>query len=117
MVQFGQLDQLYDWGARVMTKRISAARAKAQLPSLMAEVAYGGECYVIERRGKPLAALVSLDKLERIEREGGVSARPLGALALAGAWRDVEDRDLEAIVDEIYSERERDAGRPVDLEG
>ena len=60
-----------------MTKRISAAQAKAHLSELMAQVAYGGEHYVIERRGKPLAALVSVDDLERLE-QGRATSAPSG---------------------------------------
>ena len=99
-----------------MHKRISAAQAKAHLSDLMAQVAYGGEHYVIERRGKPLAALVSVDDLERLEQGRATSARPQGALAIVGAWREVDDQDLDALVADIYSERTRDTGRPVSLE-
>lgn len=99
-----------------MTKRISAAQAKAQLSALVAQVAYGGEHYIIERRGKPLAALVSVDDLQRLEQERTTSARPQGALAIVGAWREVDDQDLDALIADIYSERARDTGRPVELE-
>lgn len=99
-----------------MTKRISAAQAKAHLSELMAQVAYGGEHYVIERRGKPLAALVSVDDLERLEQGLATSARPQGALAIVGAWREVDDQDLDGLIADIYSQRARDTGRPVSLE-
>lgn len=99
-----------------MTKRINAAQAKAHLSELMAQVAYGGEHYLIERRGKPLAALVSVDDLQRLQQGHATSSRPQGALAIAGAWRDVDDQDLHALVADIYSERARDAGRPVSLD-
>ena len=67
--------------------------AKAHLSELMARVGYGGERFVIERRGRPLAALVGVEDLERLEAEGReVSSRSLGALALVGAWGEVEDR-------------------------
>ena len=99
-----------------MTKRISAAQAKAHLSDLMAQVAYGGEHYVIERRGKPLAALVSVDDLERLQQGRATSARPQGALAIVGAWREVDDPDLDALIADIYSQRARDMGRPVSLE-
>lgn len=40
-----------------------------------------------------------------------------GALALVGAWGDVvEDVEIDAMLKEIYSARERDLGRPVDLD-
>ena len=97
-------------------KKVSAAEAKARLPALVAEVAYGGQHIVIERRGTPLAALVSMDDLDRIEQEKAVAVRPQGALALVGLWRDVPDEDMDALLSDIYAARERDTGRPVYLE-
>ena len=99
-----------------MAKRVSAAQAKAQLSALVAEVAYGGQHFIIERRGKPLAALVSVNDLERLEQGRPTSARPLGALALVGAWRGVKDRDVDALIADIYAARKRDRGRGVKLE-
>jgi prevent-host-death family protein len=99
-----------------MTKRVSAAQAKAHLSDLVAKVAYGGEQYVIERRGKPLAALVSVDDLERLQQGRATSARPRGALAIVGAWQEVDGRDLDALLADIYAARAKDTGRPVALE-
>jgi prevent-host-death family protein len=99
-----------------MVKRVSAAQAKAHFAALVADVAFGGQCVIIERRGKPLAALVSLADLGRLEQEHATSARPIGSLALIGAWRDVPDEELDALLLDIYAARERDKGRPVHLE-
>jgi prevent-host-death family protein len=100
-----------------VTKKVRVTEAKANLSALMARVAYGGERYLIERRGKPLAALVGVGDLEHLEGElGDVSPRPLGAVALVGAWGEIEARDLESVLEEIYTGRERDPGRVVDLE-
>ncbi len=44
------------------------------------------------------------------------SPRPQGALALAGAWREVKERDLTSLVEDIYVSREKDTGRPVELD-
>jgi prevent-host-death family protein len=99
-----------------MVKKIRVTEAKAHLSELMARAGYGGERFVIERRGRPLAALVGVEDLERLEGEqGSVSSRPLGAIALVGAWAEAEERDLDAVVAEIFAERRRDTGRPVDL--
>lgn len=99
-----------------MTKKIKVTEAKAHLSSLMARVGYGGERFVIERRGRPLAALVGVEDLERLEKErDAATSRPLGAIALVGAWGEAEEQDLDAVFDEIYAERERDTGRSVDL--
>ena len=57
-----------------------------------------------------------MEDLERLEAErGDASSRSLGALALVGAWGEVQDRDLDTLLEEVYAERERDTGRPVDL--
>lgn len=99
-----------------MTEKIRVTEAKAHLSALMARVGYGGERFVIERRGRPLAALVGVEDLERLEKErGATTSRPLGAIVLVGAWGEAEEQDLDAVLDEIYAERERDTGRPVDL--
>lgn len=69
-------------------EKVRVAETKAKLSELMARAGYGGERFLIERRGKPLAALVGVQDLERLERgrEGaGTSGRPRGALALVGA--------------------------------
>lgn len=50
-----------------MAKRVSAAEAKAKLAELVGSVAHGGERILIERHGKPVAALVSTEDLERLE--------------------------------------------------
>ncbi|MCY3782774.1 MAG: type II toxin-antitoxin system Phd/YefM family antitoxin [Chloroflexi bacterium] len=94
---------------------MSVARAKADLSALMAAVAYQGQHVVIERRGKPMAALVSVDDLDRIEREQATAARPRGALALVRAWEDVGDSEIDAMVVDIYAAREQDTGRDVML--
>ena len=99
-----------------MATRVSVAQAKAELSALMAAVAYQGQRVVIERRGKPMAALVSVDDLEQIDGERATSARPRGALALIGAWGDLNDREIEAMVADIYAAREQDTGRHVELE-
>ena len=103
-----------------MARRVSAAQAKAQLSALVAEAAYAGHHIIIERRGKPLAALVSMADLERLEQEPvaptGLLAA-VGALALVGAWKELEDSDLDSLVADIYASRENEMGRPVELEG
>ena len=63
-----------------------------------------------------MAALVSVDDLEQIDGERATSARPRGALALIGAWGDLGDREIEAMVADIYAAREQDTGRHVELE-
>lgn len=97
-------------------KRVSATQAKAQLSSLTAEVAHGGQHVIIERRGRPWAALISVGDLELLEQSRATSAQPQGALALAGAWREVDEEVLESVIESIYAGRSADTGRPVELD-
>jgi prevent-host-death family protein len=93
-----------------MVKRASAAEAKAQLSALMAEVAHGGSRFLIERRGKAMAALVSARDLDRLEREHAVSLRPRGALGMVGSWKEVPDEEMDCLVSGVYSLREPEVG-------
>ena len=99
-----------------MARRVSTAQVTAQLSELTAEVAYGGQRVVIERRGRPLAALVSMADLELLRQGRPTSARPNGALALTGAWREMDDEDMDSLMADIYAGRENDAGRPVEVD-
>ncbi|HEV2125069.1 MAG TPA: type II toxin-antitoxin system Phd/YefM family antitoxin [Chloroflexota bacterium] len=96
-----------------MAKHVSAAEAKAKLSELVAKVAYGGEQYIIERRGKPLAALIAIQDLERLSDLSSQSAGQTGAAALAGLWGDIPDEDIDEMVNTIYEARDRDLSRPV----
>jgi hypothetical protein len=42
--------------------------------------------------------------------------QPHWALALVGAWKDVEESELDSLVSDIYASREKDMGRPMELE-
>ena len=53
---------------------------------------------------------------ERPVRAPAPPARRQGALALVGAWREVNENELESLIEEIYAARDKDLGRRVDLE-
>ena len=98
-----------------MTRKVTASEAKAQLSALIAEVAYGGERFVIEKRGKPVAALISVEDLKTLGPEPRISGKPRGPLALIGMWKDLGDDKIDEMVSDIYSQRENDKGRKVEL--
>ena len=62
---------LSDWGGRAVNV-IRVTEAKAQLSALMARAGFGGERFLIKRRGKPLAG-GGCEDLERLEGERGGS--------------------------------------------
>ena len=53
---------------------------------------------------------------ERSNKEPATPARPKGALALIGAWREVNEQELESMIEEIYAHRQQELGRPVELD-
>ena len=53
---------------------------------------------------------------ERSEQAPARPARPRGALALVGAWREVSGKELDSLIEDIYASREKDLGRRVELE-
>jgi len=77
----------------------SVADAEKNLSDLMSRAAYNNERFLIQRRGKPMAALVSIEDLVRIEKEPVAPKGLLAALA--------EFEDLESMVEEIYRQREQ----------
>lgn len=94
-----------------MSKKLSVADAKKHLSELMSRVAYNQERFLIERRGKPMAALVSAEDLARLERE---PKAPQGLLAAAGAWSEFDE--LDEMVEHIYRQRREDRDRDVNLD-
>src|SRR5947209_14982314 len=97
-----------------MTKRVKAAEAKAHLSELVSRVAYGGERFLIERHGKPVAALVSAGDLAKLDEPTAEPRRGLLAIhdEIGGLLSDGEVDDMLAA---IYQARRRDVPRPVVL--
>lgn len=84
--------------------RISTSRAKRDISELVNRVAYGGERILLTSRGRPKAAIVSLEDYELLERE-----KLAHTLASWEAWVAESDR-LPA---DILARRE---GRPLDMD-
>ena len=98
-----------------MPKTVKLAEAKAKFSAIVDDVLHGSGPYVIERRGRPVAAVVSIAELEKLQRHrAGEEPDPL--LALAGLWGDImTNEEIDDFVKDIYEARARDLGRPVDL--
>ncbi len=78
-----------------MPQKVSTLRVRAKLGDMLNRVDLRHDEFIIERKGKPLAALVPVQKLERLEtaarrygleflegqRGGGLSQRQADALA------------------------------------
>ena len=51
-----------------MQKKISAMKARQNLGQIMNEVALRGDDYIIERAGKPLVAVIDMEKYQRLQQ-------------------------------------------------
>ncbi|MCJ7750608.1 MAG: type II toxin-antitoxin system Phd/YefM family antitoxin [Armatimonadetes bacterium] len=52
-----------------MRKTVTAVRARGKLGQMLEEVYYRGDHYIIERAGKPMAAVVPVEQYEQWRRE------------------------------------------------
>lgn len=94
-----------------MQKNIGVAEVKKHFSEVVNEVSMRGKHFVIERKGKPVAAMVSLKELEFIEKERR-QEKGKGLLAALGAWEDF--KGLGKVVDDIYSSRRKAKDRKVE---
>ena len=95
-----------------MPKRIGVAEVKRDFSAVISEVSLKGGHFIIEKKGKPMAAIVGLEDLEIIEAPKR-EAKKKGLLAAIGAWEEFDD--LDQLVVRIYERRgkakERGIGR------
>jgi len=91
-----------------MTTALNTAEIKARLSELISRVNLEHKRLVVLRRGKPVAALVSIDDLHRLEALDVTSAdneestvHPV--MRAFGGWADRDD--LDELVTEIYANR------------
>ena len=99
-----------------MAKSFSTADIKARLSEMISKVVYGHERLIVLRRGKPVAALVSLHDLRRLEELDGAAFKKPDVhpiMRAFGGWADRDD--LDTLEREIYEERTATLGREVEL--
>ena len=84
-----------------MSKSIGVAEVKRNFSEVLTEVNREGKHFIIERKGKPVAAMVNIKDLEALEGSGKKGR--IGLLAAIGAWEDFTG--LEKAVSHIYKKR------------
>lgn len=60
-----------------MLKKVSAMKARQNFGQVMNEVSLKGDDYVIERAGKPLVAIISMEKYQILRKEREETLRTL----------------------------------------
>lgn len=100
-------------------RRVSIGTVKRDISELVNRVAFGGERILLTSRGKPKAAIVSIEDYEQLERATAQATLERGRAWLAKsdalaarilARRGGEPLDLDALWDAVRADREeRDA--------
>lgn len=93
---------------------INASEARVHFGDVLKRVYRGEARLVVEKSGIPVAAIVSLEDLDRLstseETLKGISKEAIDrAMGTAGAWK---DEDTDAMVSEIYRARKDMRTRP-----
>ena len=81
-----------------MYKTISALRARQTLGQVMNEVALKGDDYIIERAGKPLVAVIPIEKYQSLQQEWDEFLE--GVSAMGANIKEKDDEVIDRLVDE-----------------
>jgi len=60
-----------DDASRSRPKKINAMKARQNFGTMLEEVYYKGEQFIIERAGRPMAAVIPLSQLEALQKHAG----------------------------------------------
>ena len=81
-----------------MSKRISALKVRQNLGQVMNEVALRGDEYIIERAGKPLVAIIPIEKYRAMQAEVDVFYQSLSEMG--ASTKDEDSSTMERLIDE-----------------
>ena len=101
-----------------MTLTVDTSQVKAQFSEFIGRVTFGRERVLVLRRGKPVAALVSVEDLRRLEvadRTHVTTEKPVEhpIMKVYGRW--VGPDDWDTVLEEIYADRLASTGREIEL--
>ena len=86
-----------------MLKKLSAMKARQNFGQVMNEVSLKGDDYVIERAGKPLVAIISMEKYKILQKEREEALRALDKI-----WEKME-REKPEVVEKTIGEAVKSA--------
>jgi antitoxin Phd len=97
-----------------MVKTISTAAARANFGDVLNSVFYTKEPVVVEKKGRPVAVIVSPELFQRLQEEDERDWAIIEAVSARNADKDPDEilAEVTAIVEEVRQERyERQQGR------
>lgn len=96
-----------------MARRVSAREARARFVELTNRVRYTGEPVIVEKRGQPFVALISLEDLDALERLRGRQGQAQFSRLAARAAQEASgpEPSEEEIVEAVKTTRRLQAAR------
>jgi prevent-host-death family protein len=85
-----------------MLKKISAMKVRQNLGQVMNEVALRGDDYVVERAGKPLVAIIPMEKYRKLQRDLDEFWEEVKSFQQS--VRDVDPKEADAAIEEAVLE-------------
>lgn len=88
-----------------MQKTVSAIKVRRNLGELLNRSCYGGDEFIIQRAGKPIAALIPLEEFDIL-----VELREKSFSALNNIWRKTKgmkltEKDIEKIITKVRAKK------------
>ncbi len=92
-------------------KMVDTKMVRDRLGDLLDQARYRGDEFIIHRRGRPLAALISYQEYERLQERRQAAFKVFEEIWKANADADPEQvaRDVERAVAEVRREKRRSA--------
>ncbi|MGH7571426.1 MAG: type II toxin-antitoxin system Phd/YefM family antitoxin [Gemmatimonadota bacterium] len=91
-----------------MAKRVSTLEVRQRLGDMLNRVALRSDEYIIERRGKPLAALVPVERIEQMRR---LARTEILEFLDRRRGRDLTEEEAQVLADEAKHETRLERGR------
>jgi prevent-host-death family protein len=84
-----------------MLKKISAMKARQNLGQVMNEVALRGDDFVVERAGKPLVAIIPMEKYRKLQ--GWLDEFREEVESFQQGVKDEDPKELDAVIEQAVS--------------
>lgn len=92
-----------------MYKKISALKARQNLGQVMNEVALKGDDYIIERAGKPLVAVIPIEKYQSLQQEIEEFFEALSQMR--ANLKEKDEKNIDALVEEAVQSYKKPKSR------
>ncbi len=96
-----------------MVRRLDTKTVRDRLGEILDQARYRGDEFIVERRGRPLAAIIPYEEYEQLQRQRAHAFETLDRIRAANAGVDPEEveRDIARALDEVRAGRRRRGSR------